>query len=297
MKYYQMYGLVVCSTFPIPEALEIAPCDDYDVYVEMGAPPKEDLDAAKAGKICRLEKEICWFYLQDLGLFYVEQGSHVIIWRESELLTELSKNSYLTGTVMGLLMFQREILPIHSSAVSKDGKAILVVGDSGAGKSTNCMKLREKGCLFMSDDVSAVTIEGEQVMVSPAFPQQKLCRDAALRQGYDLDDLIYIDENRDKYAVRLKEGYEKEALPMGMIVELIPTDEKEVTVHELRGLDKLSLLYRNIYRGYALNAIGISMNVQSNILKIAEKIPMYQIVRPKRGFHSETIADWILQNL
>ena len=29
--------------------------------------------------------------------------------------------------------------------------------------------------------------------IYPAFPQQKLCRDAAIQKGYDLDKLIYID--------------------------------------------------------------------------------------------------------
>lgn len=294
MYFYKMYGLTIKSTFALPEAVECTPIEEPDVFLELGNPPDKDLACAKAGKICRLEKDVAWFYLKDWGMFYVEHGNHIIVWKESELFTDLSRNSYVTGTTMGLLMFQRGIIPIHSGAVEKNGVCILVVGNSGSGKSTNTVRLREKGCQFVSDDVAAVNIVNGKIMVSPSFPQQKLCRDAALRQGYALEELIYIDENRDKFAIRLKEGYVTAELPLGMILELEPTDEEVLSICEVRGLDKIKLLYRNIYRGYAWNEMGMSRQAQENILAIAEQVPMYICKRPKKGFYTEEITDWVL---
>lgn len=297
MYFYKMYGLTIKSTFALPEAVECEPVEREDVFLELGTPPNKDLDDAKSGKLCRLEKEVAWFYLKNWGMFYVEHGNHIVVWKESELLTDLSRNSYVTGTTMGLLMFQRGIIPIHSGAVEKDGVCILVVGNSGSGKSTNTVRLREKGCRFVSDDVAAVNIVDGKVMVSPSFPQQKLCRDAAIRQGYALEDLIYIDENRDKYAIRLKEGYVTEKLPMGMILELEVTDEEHMSICEIRGLDKIKLLYRNIYRGYVWNEMGMSRQVQEDILAIAKQVPMYVCKRPRKGFYTEEITDWVLKKI
>lgn len=295
MYYYKIYGLTVKCTFEIPEAFSISEVSQPDVFVEMGRPAEKELEAARTGKICRLGERIAWFYLKEYGMFYVENGNHIIIWRETPKLTDLSRNSYLTGTTFGLLMFQRGILPIHSGAVALDGKCIVVVGDSGAGKSTNCVKLREKGCTFVTDDVSAVTIQEGKVMVDPSFPQQKLCRDAALRQGYELEELIYIDEDRDKYAVRLKDGYEKEALPMSLFIELVVTDGEQLQIEEVTGLDKLSVLYRNIYRREVWQEMGANPQSEAILMKMVEQIPIYRICRPNKGMYTDRIADWIIK--
>ena len=297
MKFYKMYGLIIKSEFEIPEAYEITEQKQWDVFVEMGQPSMEILKQAKEGKVCQLEKGKMWFYLENMGLFYTENGNYIRIYRETERLTDLARNSYLTGTVMGLILFQRGIIPIHSGAVAKNGKVVCIVGYSGAGKSTTSVMLREKGCEFVSDDVSAITIEDKKVMVSLAFPQQKLCKDAALRQGYHLEDLIYIDEFRDKYAIRLQDGFIKEALPLGAIVELEVAAGESVEVREIVGIEKMELLFRNIYRGLALNEIGMSGEMRRNILKIAEKVPMYQIKRPIEGYHTEEITEKILKLL
>lgn len=297
MYYYQMFGLTVKSEFAIPEAVEIAPVAKTDIYMELGIPPKQDFEEARAGRIDRLEKEVAWFNLPGLGMFYVEHGEHVIVWKETKDLTDLSRNSYVTGSVMGLIMFQRGIIPIHSGGVAVNGGCVLVVGNTGAGKSTTCVMLRNKGCDFVTDDMAPVTVEDGVVMASPAFPQQKLCRDAAIRQGYDLEELIFIDEHRDKYAIRLKDHYVKEKLPLAMIVELEPTEETELSIRELRGLDKLKLLYRNIYRGKVWNQMGMEQKVQEDVLKIAENVPMYQIQRPMAGFYTEEITDWIMDTM
>lgn len=295
MYYYKIYGLTVRCTFQIPEAVKTAEVSQPDVFVEMGTPPEEELEAAKEGKICRLGEKTAWFYLKGYGMFYVENGNHIMVWRETSKLTDLSRNSYLIGTTFGLLMFQRGILPVHSGAVALDGKCIVVVGDSGAGKSTNCVKLREKGCTFVTDDVSAVSIQDGKVMVEPSFPQQKLCRDAAVRQGYALEELIYIDEDRDKYAVRLKDGYEKEALPMALFIELVVTDGERLQIDEVTGLDKLSVLYRNIYRREVWQEMGANQQSEAILMKMVEQIPIYRICRPNKGMYTDRIADWIIK--
>jgi len=297
MYYYKLFGLTVKSEFEIPEAVAIDALDTPDVLIESGMPPKEDFDAAQSGVIDRLEKDVCWFNLAKYGMFYVENGNHVIIHSYGDEMTDLQRNSYLTGSTMGLVMFQRGIIPIHSGAVAKDGKTVLVVGDSGSGKSTNTVRLREKGCLFVSDDMSPVSFADGKVMISPAFPQQKLCRDAALRQGYQLEDLIYIDEDRDKYAIRLQDGYETEDTELSMILELEATDTEEFSITEVRGLEKIKLIYRNIYRGCVWNVIGMQEEVQRHVLELAQKVPMYKCMRPNKGFYTEQITDWVLQHM
>lgn len=59
------------------------------------------------------------------------------------------------------------------------------------------------------------------MLVEPSYPQQKLCRDMALKCGKPLEELIYIDEERDKYAWRRQGCYRKEAALLGKIFLLL----------------------------------------------------------------------------
>lgn len=70
---------------------------------------------------------------------------------------------------------------------------------------------------FLADDTVRVHPGTMGMLVEPSYPQQKLCRDMALKCGKPLEELIYIDEERDKYAWRRQDCYRKEAALLGKI--------------------------------------------------------------------------------
>lgn len=60
------------------------------------------------------------------------------------------------STVTALTLAWRGMVPIHGSAVSTDGKAVLICGESGAGKSSLTAALVAQGASLISDDLSAM---------------------------------------------------------------------------------------------------------------------------------------------
>ncbi len=62
----------------------------------------------------------------------------------------------LYGTVTGLLLAWRGLIPIHGSAVEWNGNAVLFCGASGAGKSTTVAALISRGARLLSDDLSVL---------------------------------------------------------------------------------------------------------------------------------------------
>jgi hypothetical protein len=71
------------------------------------------------------------------------------------------------GTVAAHLLAWRGLLPLHACAVEVGGKAVLIAGTGGAGKSSLMAGLLGLGAPLVSDDLTAVTIRGGVAEVLP----------------------------------------------------------------------------------------------------------------------------------
>lgn len=59
---------------------------------------------------------------------------------------------------------------VHASAVAIGGRAVLITGPSGSGKSDLALRLLDRGFRLVSDDQTLVRREGDRLIASP--PQQ-----------------------------------------------------------------------------------------------------------------------------
>ncbi|MFD1611638.1 HPr kinase/phosphorylase [Sphingomonas tabacisoli] len=55
---------------------------------------------------------------------------------------------------------------IHASCVAIEGRAVLIVGDSGAGKSDLALRLIDRGAALVSDDQVLLNVEDERLIAS-----------------------------------------------------------------------------------------------------------------------------------
>jgi hypothetical protein len=78
--------------------------------------------------------------------------------------------SYLLGPVLGLLLRLRGITCLHASAVALGDYSVVFVGAEGAGKSTTAAAFAREGHGVLSDDVVALTENGSEFLVLPAYP-------------------------------------------------------------------------------------------------------------------------------
>ena len=56
---------------------------------------------------------------------------------------------------------------VHASTVAKDGRAVLISGPSGSGKSDLALRLLDRGFSLVSDDQTHVRREGDRLIASP----------------------------------------------------------------------------------------------------------------------------------
>jgi serine kinase of HPr protein (carbohydrate metabolism regulator) len=55
---------------------------------------------------------------------------------------------------------------VHASSVAKDGRAVLITGPSGSGKSDLTLRLLDRGFTLVSDDQTLIKRDGERLMAS-----------------------------------------------------------------------------------------------------------------------------------
>lgn len=227
-----------------------------------------------------LSNNTCWIYIHNSEEICYELRPEGL---DSRL------NTFLLGFGMAFLAIQRGFIPVHSSCLLKDGKAVLISGDSGAGKSTTTAAYIEKGYTLMADDITFVgPDENGNPMAYPAFPYQKLCRNEVEKRHEGEEGLIYIDDDRDKFLVPWRGYYTPNPRPVKAIIYLLKLYCDNVRAEEVKGFNKYAVLTRSIYMRMLVGDYVNSKEIGSKLLWLASKTPVITVERP---FEKDTIDE------
>jgi hypothetical protein len=83
------------------------------------------------------------------------------------------------GAVLAWVLRLRGTVCLHACALAVGSRAVLILGDVGAGKSTTAAALAQRGHPVLSDDIAAVTEEDAGWVVQPGYPRLRLWPSAA----------------------------------------------------------------------------------------------------------------------
>lgn len=282
MYRYRLYGLRMLSDLEFPQL--VVESDDMadapKIYVEAYQIPQEIKEITDKKYVFGRNRS--WLANQTAWIM-VEEGKYI-----RYQLTGTGKPSYLQTYILGygmsMLALQRGVLAIHCSAVADAAGAVLIAGESGAGKSTLTTAFLEKGYRLLADDMAFVeTMQGGDTVVHPAFPFQKLCRNVALEKGYRMEELIYIDEEKDKFLVPFAGEFSVKAVPVKAFIMLGMTDTEAVAVKEVKGFDKFYVYANNLFLRHFLKGDKYSPEIGQKCLEMAAAVPTYCIGRPRLG--------------
>lgn len=284
---YRAFDLIIDSPFPLPEALPINSDCSADITVVF-----ESVDLSLFfPDTAQIPSPGSWWYTavskQHMafgclaGIYEIRDGSRIAIDPLSDVPEEQIR-IFLLGSALGALQIQRGRTPLHGGAIVSNGKAVIITGQQGAGKSTMTSALVHNGFSYLTDDVSSVILRDGVPYVLPAYPQRKLVRDACISLGYDPDALVTADKGRDKLAVRDSENWAGQATPLHMLVELIAVGGTESLYAEpVAGQERLNMIMRSIYRFYMhLDGGNLPPGEFKKFLTIASNIETYRVYVP-----------------
>jgi archaellum biogenesis ATPase FlaH len=278
---YSAFGLTFDSQICIPEL-----CPGYgmaDVNIVTGIVPFEENEDVTY----RISRTEFAFKIDEIAKFLVKNGNSIVvdICGKADMKT---LRAYLLGTAFGMLMIQKDTIPIHGSAVVVGGKAVIITGDCGAGKTTLSSWFQKSGYGYLSDDISAIRFDSKDTpAVHPSFVQQRINIDTALHLEFDLTRMSKASLHDNKYVIIPKALFVTDPKPLNCIVQLKEEETDKVKIEKVTGIDKVHYLLESIYCAVLYQDIGFSKSYFSLCMKLAEKISMYTLKRPKGSFTAE----------
>lgn len=294
MFFYRMYGWKLCSDIDFFQLVKEEDCKDCPCAGEIQI--CEDLDPepleqrkAEIGRGYEILENSGW--LMNYTLWMKVENGNAIHYRRKEGANEIYLRTYILGFGMAMLAMQRGALAIHCSAISKNGKAVLIAGESGAGKSTVTKAFLENGYSLMADDMAVVTKAEDGVWVWPAYPFQKMCRDEVERAGFSPDEIYYIDEEKDKFMVPYKGEYSVNPVPLSGLLYLCKKASGDIEVQEVEGVQKFFLCANNLFLRRLLKEGKYAPYIGERCLWVAAAARMSCMIRSFRDSLPEKTAE------
>lgn len=285
--YYRAYGKNIKSQLNIDEFSEIdyIKNEDVDINIILGKVPKQIKELKEEGKGGSYNLDEIWFYAKDVAIYYIKNADTIIV--DAEVNHDYnSLRTFLIWRAVACCLLQKNIVSIHGSAVVIDEKAVIITGESGAGKSTITAALRDKNYSFLSDELCVVEVDDYNIpSLNPGYPEQRLHRDAMDKLGYDYTKYTRNKTSEEMYAIPAKNDFIDRSKVLGTIIEIDVSDEiDEVKIMEVVGVKKLMSVLNTIYMYEYGKLIGSNKEYYKRCVDISKYIKYFKLTRPKNSF-------------
>jgi hypothetical protein len=188
-------------------------------------------------------------------------------------------------------------LVLHANAVYVDDGALLVAGESGAGKSTTAAVLHRMGYGVLSDDVVAIDASG---CIVGGFPQIKLWQDALDQLNIPSGGLQKIRLQVQKFSFPLPSDFQDIRLPVKAVyfLDIAPDDKSDnLRLEPIEGVEKFQYLNSHTYRRQFMEGLGLKPGHLELCAKVASMTHMARLIRPQNQFTVNEVAELVLKDL
>ncbi len=279
---YEMIGLKVRTNFILRNAVPITGIghDKVDVSIcmqdDVGRPrnPNFENETLIAGP-----QDLVFLPMPGL-VFRIQNGNHISIMANPHI-EKSDINLFLVGSAWGVLLHQRELIPLHCSAIGTQGNAAAFVGHSGAGKSTLAAGLSNRGYGHLCDDVCMLNPKDKNMLVYPMPKGLKLWRGAAEALNIPTGSRVGTHPDLDKYYVKPAGG----SLSLPQTLKVIYVIEEHAKgpacITPLLGAQRFSALFENVYRKEWIDVMGNRQALFSSLAMTINHVRLFTFSRQK----------------
>lgn len=300
---YRCYGLTLLSEFYLPEL------DHHDAGLHL--PMAEELSSDHFGSngfnqdrdqslpseviikqgevdVSFLRSKNAWFakksldtvalQIKDVANFEIIGGHTVIIDCLCRDKVEVMR-LFLLGTVLGCILHQRHLIPLHVGAVEINGKALAFTAPSGTGKSTLVSRLyRFANCSLICDDVATLDLNTSPPLMYGGPPFLKLGENWV--HAFDQAEIESIPHPEStKSRVFLREAFIAQPLPLSGLVLLERCDgikEGQLDIEPLSGSEAFAAAREAIYRYQMGLAMSSPEHMFNQLTQLTQNVRFYR---------------------
>lgn len=229
--------------------------------------------------------------------YAILDSAHIVV-QAAGLVSEKTVEMYLEGLVLPVMALSAGMNLFHGSAVERDGKGLVMLGNKGSGKSTTAATLARSGCAVLCDDTVPISpnyYENARIrgpFVAPGIPRPMLLADAFLR----IEGNPAACEARDtrdgpeKFAVNLPAG--KKPVPLKAVFILSAGKTDRVEIKPLTGVHKVKAAMSHSLRLPSLHDPAVEF---SRSLEMFRAVRVYSLTRPESGDSLDEVVRRILE--
>jgi len=216
----------------------------------------------------------------EIGRFYVRGGSEVE-YNVCQGADEGWVRLWLNGQVTVALLHQRGIITFHASSFVHEGLGVMVLGESGAGKSSLTASFSLGGAGFLTDDVTPVMFQDSQPVIRPLHESIRIRKNTAEQLRVESGLLREAETGTGKQYVDVGRAGEGLFL-LGVIIKIEIGDVLKPVFDVPAPSGKFELLRSEICMSEILAGMPeTEADYLQQLVKMIEKVPVVRVVRPE----------------
>jgi len=304
MHYYTVYGLHLSADRPLTEVIDASPPapgqDTVRIHLvkeipSLPMPPGTDeppffvhpyLDETGASILQVWRDDVRYYLAYRNGNRFVVSRDGNNVWAAWPPEMDFGfVTAQILGPILGLVLRLRGILVLHASVVTYKERALAILGNTGAGKSTTAAELCRQGCQVLSDDIAALYNVDGVWWVSPGYPRLRLWSETAetlYGQDHNLRRIAPDYMRWDKHYLEL-DGKTRDftncPMPLKAIFALnwSNLENDYLQIESLSGAQALATLDSNSFMDYLLD-FGQRRLQLTALTQLLSTVSVYQVL-------------------
>lgn len=187
---------------------------------------------------------------------------------------------YLEGMVLVALLHQREIISFHASSFIFGGQGVIIMGETGAGKSSLTLSFALDGAGFLTDDLTPVVFNRGTPSVMPLNRRMKIRTSTAAELGVEPERLTDAENGTGKKYLEIMPAVSA-GHPADVILKIEVGDTEGPLFEEPSPAEKFSLLRSEVCSWEILAGMPETEAAYlQQIVNIVQKVKIYRVTRP-----------------
>lgn len=229
---------------------------------------------------CQVSQDEFTLQAEGIGSFYARNGNEVE-YAPANYADPAWVKRYLHGEILAVLLHQRKIINFHASSFIHNGNGIMLLGETGAGKSSLTAAFALNGASFLSDDLTPVVIRNGESLIWPVHKTIKLSPNTIDQLRIGQEYIQKAETGTGKYFLHLKKANITD-YPLHFIIKIEIGNDPDPAFYEPLPSEKFTLLRSEICSWEMLAGMPETETAYlQQLLEIVKKVKMIRIVRPQ----------------